>query len=83
MLTTLVHLCAHQLSFVVALLQDITSGTITSVFRTLVHSNPSVADTLSALFDVPVASSLSSREVCDLILLAVRKGGSYLEDLSQ
>jgi hypothetical protein len=76
---------------VIAWLQDITPGTIASVFRTLVHSKRtasqySESDSLSGLFDLPGASGLSSRDICDMLLLAVRKGKDtrgYLDDLSQ
>ncbi len=53
-------------------LQELSPSTIASVFRTLVYSRRGSSE-LSGLFELPAASRLSSREVCDLLLLAVRK----------
>lgn len=53
-------------------LQQITPATLASVVRTLMYARYPTC-VLSGLFVLPAARNLSSREVCDLLLLAVRK----------
>lgn len=64
-------------------LQEITPGTVTSVVRTLLHKGKPTC-VLSGLFELPAARSLTSYEVCDLLLLAVRKGAhEYMSALAR
>lgn len=53
-------------------LQDTSPATISSLVRTVLHAGET-SDVLSRLLALPPAYRLSSSQVCELLLLAIRK----------